>query len=141
MLKNQRASLYVSLTATACALAALILFAVTNATVGYGIKGSAAAIACTLISLVLCAASVLLQRKDVSELLISALRIAALMLIMAALGVTLEDRAVVAGGLFTWNSMDTYAWHAFYTGIACIAFQAITAILLTVSGFLKQGTK
>ena len=57
---------------------------------------------------------------------------------MAALTITLADRAVVAGGLFTWNSLDVHAWNAFYTGIACIVFQALAAILLVISGCLKQ---
>ena len=66
--------------------------------------------------------------------------LAALFLTMAALAVLLLDRAVVAGNLFTWNSLDTYAWQAFYTGIACLVFQLLGAILFVASGCMKQGS-
>lgn len=141
MLKNQRVSFYVSALAAACALAALIAFAVTNSTLGYGIKNSTAVFACTVVSLALCVCSILAQAKDINELIVSAMRIVALVLIMIAMTITLEDRAVVAGGLFTWNSLDVYAWNAFYTGIACIVLQMLVAVLLVISGCMKQGTK
>ncbi len=34
-----------------------------------------------------------------------------------------------------------YAWSAFYTGIACVAFQVAASLLMVVSGCMKQGAK
>ena len=48
---------------------------------------------------------------------------------------------LVAGGLFTWNDLDTYGWNAFYTGIACMVFQLLPVLLLIVSSFMRQDAK
>ena len=74
-----------------------------------------------------------------NELLVTALRLLTIFLMMGALLVVLADRAIVAGNLFTWNGLDTYAWNAFYTGIACVVFEVLTMLILVVNGFLKQG--
>lgn len=139
MLKKQRTSLYVVSVAAILAVVALILFFVTNSTVSYEILNSQRAILCLIAAIAACAVSVFAQIKNVNELIVSALRLTSLGLIMVAFTTTLIDRAVVAGGLFTWNGLDTYAWRAFYTGIACIVFQILSAILLVVSGCMKQG--
>lgn len=141
MLKDQRMSFYLAAASTAASVVALILFFVTNSTVSYSILNDQWAILCLAAAIVACAASVLAQAKRVNELLISALRLVSLGLVMVAFTITLIDRAVVAGGLFTWNDLDTYAWRAFYTGVACIVFQLLSALLLVVSGCMKQGTK
>ena len=141
MLKNQKGSFYVAAVAALCTLIALILLSVSNGTMGYAIQDCSLAIIFTLVSLFACLGSLLAQMKNANELIVSALRLAALGLILAALTITLADRAVVAGGLFTWNSLDSFAWSAFYTGVACIAVQAVTAVLLVISGCMKQGAK
>lgn len=141
MLKKQRFSFYVAAAAALCALLALVLFIVSNGTVGYPILNSSLAIYCTLGAFTACVCSLLAQIKNWNELLVSLLRLVALFLLFVALTVTLADRAVVAGGLFTWNSLDKYAWSAFYTGVACIAFQVAASLLMVVSGCMKQGAK
>ena len=141
MLKMQRVSFYVAAAAALCALLALVLFLVTNATVGYPILNSSLALWCTIGAFAAIACSLLVQMKNWNELLVSLLRLVALGLLFVALTVTLADRAVVAGGLFTWNGLDKYAWSAFYTGVACIAFQVAASLLMVVSGCMKQGAK
>ncbi len=141
MFKNQRGSFYIAAAAALCALLALVLLIVSNGTVGYPIQNSSLAIYCTIGAFAACACSLPVQMKNWNELLVSLLRLAALGLLFVALTVTLADRAVVAGGLFTWNGLDKYAWSAFYTGAACIAFQALSSLLTVVSGCMKQGAK
>ena len=140
MLKNQKISFYVAAAAALCGVIALIMLFVSNGTMGYPIQNSGTAILCAILAVIACACSLFVQMKNGSELIVSALRIIALGLIMAALTVTLADRAVVAGGLFTWNSLDKYAWQAFYTGIACLVFQLLGTILFVASGCMKQGS-
>lgn len=139
MFKNQKVSFYLALAASACALVSLILLAVSNATVGYAIQDSTLAIAATAGAVVLGLLSAAAQGKGMNELLVTALRLLTIFLMMGALLVVLADRAVVAGNLFTWNGLDTYAWNAFYTGIACVVFEVLTMLILVVNGFLKQG--
>lgn len=139
MFKNQKVSFYLSLAASACALVSLILLAVSNATVGYAIQDSTLAIAATAGAVVLGLLSAAAQGKGMNELLVTALRLLTIFLMMGALLVVLADRAIVAGNLFTWNGLDTYAWNAFYTGIACVVFEVLTMLILVVNGFLKQG--
>ena len=141
MLKNQKISFYVAAAAALCGVIALIMLFVSNGTMGYPIQNSGTAILCAILAVIACACSLFVQMKNGSELIVSALRIIALGLIMAALTVTLADRAVVAGGLFTWNSLDSFAWSAFYTGVACIVFQVLMAMLILASGCMKQGAK
>lgn len=139
MFKNQKISFYLALAASACALVSLILLAVSNATVGYAIQDSTLAIAATAGAVVLGLLSAAAQGKGMNELLVTALRLLTIFLMMGALLVVLADRAIVAGNLFTWNGLDTYAWNAFYTGIACVVFEVLTMLILVVNGFLKQG--
>lgn len=139
MFKNQKVSFYLALAASACALVSLILLAVSNATVGYAIQDSTLAIAATAGAVVLGVLSAAAQGKGMNELLVTALRLLTIFLMMGALLVVLADRAIVAGNLFTWNGLDTYAWNAFYTGIACVVFEVLTMLILVVNGFLKQG--
>lgn len=139
MFKNQKVSCYLALAASACALVSLILLAVSNATVGYAIQDSTLAIAATAGAVVLGLLSAAAQGKGMNELLVTALRLLTIFLMMGALLVVLADRAIVAGNLFTWNGLDTYAWNAFYTGIACVVFEVLTMLILVVNGFLKQG--
>ena len=139
MFKNQKVSFYLALEASACALVSLILLAVSNATVGYAIQDSTLAIAATAGAVVLGLLSAAAQGKGMNELLVTALRLLTIFLMMGALLVVLADRAIVAGNLFTWNGLDTYAWNAFYTGIACVVFEVLTMLILVVNGFLKQG--
>ena len=139
MFKNQKVSFYLALAASACALVSLILLAVSNATVGYAIQDSTLAIAATAGAVVLGLLSAAAQGKGMNELLVTALRLLTIFLMMGALLVVLADRAIVAGNLFTWNGLDTYAWNAFYTGIACVIFEVLTMLILVVNGFLKQG--
>lgn len=141
MLKNQRISFYAASAACILTVIALILFFVTNNTVSYAILNAQWAILCLIAAIAACAGSVFAQMKDVNELIVSALRLVALGLIMVAFTTTLIDLAVVAGGLFTWNGLDTYAWQAFYTGIACVVFQILSALFLVASGCMKQGIK
>ncbi len=141
MFKNQRGSFYIAAMAALCTLVALVLFIVSNGTVGYPILNSSIAIGCTIGAFASCGCSMLVQLKNGNELLVSLLRLIALALLFVALGVTLADRAVVAGNLFTWNGLDKYAWSAFYTGVACIAFQVLASLLVVVSGCMKQGVK
>lgn len=141
MLKNQRASFYVASAASIMAVVALIMFFVTNSTVSYAILNGQWAILCLVVAIVACVGSVFAQMKGMNELIVSVLRLVALGLIMVAFTITLIDRAVVAGGLFTWNDLDSFAWQAFYTGIACVVFQVLSAIFLVVSGCMKQGNK
>ena len=138
MFKNQKVSFYLALAASACALVSLILLAVSNATVGYAIQDSTLAIAATAGAVVLGLLSAAAQGKGMNELLVTALRLLTIFLMMGALLVVLADRAIVAGNLFTWNGLDTYAWNAFYTGIACVVFEVLTMLILVVNGFLKQ---
>ena len=139
MFKNQKVSFYLALAASACALVSLILLAVSNATVGYAIQDSTLAIAATAGAVVLGLLSAAAQGKGMNELLVTALRLLTIFLMTGALLVVLADRAIVAGNLFTWNGLDTYAWNAFYTGIACVVFEVLTMLILVVNGFLKQG--
>lgn len=139
MFKNQKVSFYLALAASACALVSLILLAVSNATVGYAIQDSTLAIAATAGAVVLGLLSAAAQGKGMNELLVTALRLLTIFLMMGALLVVLADRAIVAGNLFTWNGLDTYAWNAFYTGITCVVFEVLTMLILVVNGFLKQG--
>ena len=139
MFKNQKVSFYLALAASACALVSLILLAVSNATVGYAIQDSTLAIAATAGAVVLGLLSAAAQGKGMNELLVTALRLLTIFLMMGALLVVLADRAIVAGNLFTWNGLDTYAWNAFYTGIACVVFEVLTMLIMVVNGFLKQG--
>ena len=139
MFKNQKVSFYLALAASACALVSLILLAVSNATVGYAIQDSTLAIAATAGAVVLGLLSAAAQGKGMNELLVTALRLLTIFLMMGALLVVLADRAIVAGNLFTWNGLDTYAWNAFYTGIACVVFEVLTMLILVANGFLKQG--
>ena len=139
MFKNQKVSFYLALAASACALVSLILLAVSNATVGYAIQDSTLAIAATAGAVVLGLLSAAAQGKGMNEFLVTALRLLTIFLMMGALLVVLADRAIVAGNLFTWNGLDTYAWNAFYTGIACVVFEVLTMLILVVNGFLKQG--
>lgn len=138
MFKNQKVSFYLALAASACALVSLILLAVSNATVGYAIQDSTLAIAATAGAVVLGLLSAAAQGKGMNELLVTALRLLTIFLMTGALLVVLADRAIVAGNLFTWNGLDTYAWNAFYTGIACVVFEVLTMLILVVNGFLKQ---
>lgn len=140
MLKKQKASFYVFAATVVSALISLILFLVSNKTMGYPITGSTTAIICTAAAMVIGVGALFAQMKNMNELLVSALRIATLALMAVALTVTLADRAVVAGGLFTWNSLDTFAWSAFYTGVACMVFQVLTVLLTVVSGCMKQNS-
>ena len=139
MFKNQKVSFYLALAASACALVSLILLAVSNATVGYAIQDSTLAIAATAGAVVLGLLSAAAQGKGMNELIVTALRLLTIFLMMGALLVVLADRAIVAGNLFTWNGLDTYAWNAFYTGIACVVFEVLTMLILVANGFLKQG--
>ncbi len=141
MFKNQRGSFYMAASAALCALLALVFFIISNGTVGYPILNNSLAIYCTVGAFAACVCSLLVQMKNWNELLVSLLRLITLGLLFVALTVTLADRAVVAGGLFTWNGLDKYAWSAFYTGVACIAFQVIASLLMVVSGCMKQGAK
>ncbi len=141
MLKKQRVSFHIAAAASLCAMAALILFLVSHGTVGYAIANSSMAVGCMTGAVAACLCSLFVQLKNRNELIVSFLRLVALGLIFAALTITLVDRAVVAGGLFTWNGLDQYAWRAFYTGVACIVFQVFTVVLLVVSGCMKQGTR
>ena len=138
MFKNQKVSFYLALAASACALVSLILLAVSNATVGYAIQDSTLAIAATAGAVVLGLLSAAAQGKGMNELLVTALRLLTIFLMTGALLVVLADRAIVVGNLFTWNGLDTYAWNAFYTGIACVVFEVLTMLILVVNGFLKQ---
>lgn len=138
MFKNQKVSFYLALAASACALVSLILLAVSNAIVGYAIQDSTLAIAATAGAVVLGLLSAAAQGKGMNELLVTALRLLTIFLMTGALLVVLADRAIVAGNLFTWNGLDTYAWNAFYTGIACVVFEVLTMLILVVNGFLKQ---
>lgn len=139
MFKNQKVSFYMALAASVCALISLILLAVSNATVGYAILDCSWALAATAAAVILGLLSAAAQGKGMNELIVTALRILMLFLMMGSLLVVLADRAIVAGNLFTWNGLDTYAWNAFYTGIACAVFEVLTMLILMVNGFLKQG--
>ena len=140
MFKHQKASFITALAATACVLISLVFFLISGSTVGYSITNGHWGLIATAVSVLFGAASLLAQSKKAGELAVSLMRLAALFLVMAALAVLLMDRAVVAGGLFTWNSLDKYAWQAFYTGIACLVFQLLGAILFVASGCMKQGS-
>lgn len=63
MLKKQRFSFYVAAAAALCALLALVLFIVSNGTVGYPILNSSLAIYCTLGAFTACVCSLLAQIK------------------------------------------------------------------------------
>lgn len=139
MFKNQKVSFYMALAASVCALISLILLAVSNATVGYAILDCSWALAATTAAVILCMLSAAAQGKGLNELIVTALRLMTIFLMMGALLVVLADRAIVAGNLFTWNGLDTYAWKAFYTGIACVVFEVLTMLILMITGFLKQG--
>ena len=141
MLKNQKGSFYVAAFATLCALAGLILLNISNGTMGYPIQGCQIALLLSVCCLVAAVLSLLLQSKNANEVIVSFLRLVALGSIMGALAITVADRAVIAGGLFTWNSLDSFAWTAFYTGIACVVFQVLTALFMVISGCMKQGIK
>src|SRR5699024_5533184 len=117
------------------------LFFVTNATVSYAVTDGPIAIACTILAILLCGGSVFLQARGAGEFLPTVLRLLTLGLLMAAFTIVLSDRALVAGGLFTWNDLDTYGWNAFYTGIACMVFQMLPVLLLIVSSFMRQDAK
>lgn len=139
MFKHQRVSFYMTLVAAVCGLVALALFAISNATVGYPIVNAPWAMAAMAAAFIFCAGSVFAQEKNVNEFLVSLLRVASIFLMMAALTILLSDRAVVAGGVFTWNDHDAYAWRAFYTGMACLGFQLVSVLLLVIGGCMKQG--
>jgi len=138
MLKNQKASFYAAAAAALCALAGFILLVVSNRTMGYPIQDFGLAAFLTIAGIVTCGLSMFAQAKKSNELIVSFLRLAALGCIMGAFAITLADRAVVAGGLFTWNSLDSFAWTAFYTGIACGVFQLLSVAAVVVSGCMKQ---
>ncbi len=109
MLKKQKASFYVFAAAVVSALISLILFLVSNKTMGYPITGSTTAIICTAAAMVIGVGALFAQMKNMNELLVYELRIASLALMDVVLSVTVADRAVVDGGLFTWNILDTSA--------------------------------
>ena len=138
MLKKQKGSFCVATVATLASLVALILLNVSNGPMGYPIQNCQTALILTAGCLIAGVIALLLQSKNANEVIVSFFRLASLGLIMGALAITLADRAVVAGGLFTWNSLDSFAWTAFYTGIACVVFQVLTALLTVVSGCMKQ---
>ena len=140
MLKNQKASFYMVLVATVSLIVSVMLFFISNQTAGYPIANSSLAMILSAVAVLCCGTSLYAQAKNGNELIVSFLRIAAMFLTMAAVVILLTDRAVVAGGVFTWNNLDTYAWSAFYTGMACLAFQIVSLLLIVVSGCMKQGT-
>lgn len=141
MLKSQRLSFHLAAAAAVLAAISLVLFSVTNATVSYAVTDGPIAIACTILAILLCGGSVFLQARGAGEFLPTVLRLLTLGLLMAAFTIVLSDRALVAGGLFTWNDLDTYGWNAFYTGIACMVFQMLPVLLLIVSSFMRQDAK
>lgn len=141
MLKSQRLSFHLAAAAAVLAAISLVLFFVTNATVSYAVTDGPIAIACTILAILLCGGSVFLQARGAGEFLPTVLRLLTLGLLMAAFTIVLSDRALVAGGLFTWNDLDTYGWNAFYTGIACMVFQMLPVLLLIVSSFMRQDAK
>ena len=141
MLKSQRLSFHLAAAAAVLAAISLVLFFVTNATVSYAVTDGPIAIACTILAILLCGGSVFLQARGAGEFLPTVLRLLTLGLLMAAFTIVLSDRALVAGGLFTWNDLDTYGWNAFYTGIACMVFQMLPVLLLIVSNFMRQDAK
>lgn len=141
MLKSQRLSFHLAAAAAVLAAISLVLFFVTNATVSYAVTDGPIAIACTILAILLCGGSVFLQARGAGEFLPTVLRLLTLGLLMAAFTIALSDRALVAGGLFTWNDLDTYGWNAFYTGIACMVFQMLPVLLLIVSSFMRQDAK
>ena len=141
MLKIQRLSFHLAAAAAVLAAISLVLFFVTNATVSYAVTDGPIAIACTILAILLCGGSVFLQARGAGEFLPTVLRLLTLGLLMAAFTIVLSDRALVAGGLFTWNDLDTYGWNAFYTGIACMVFQMLPVLLLIVSSFMRQDAK
>lgn len=141
MRKGQRVSFYLAAAAFVLAAVSLVLFFVTNATMSYAVVNGTWAIVATVAALAACGASAAMQVRGVGEYPITVLRLCAIGLMFVALSITLADRALVAGGLFTWNDLDTHAWNAFYTGIACMVFQILPVLLLIVSGFLPQGKK
>lgn len=141
MLKSQRLSFHLAATAAVLTAISLVLFFVTNATVSYAVTDGPIAIACTILAILLCGGSVFLQARGAGEFLPTVLRLLTLSLLMAAFTIVLSDRALVAGGFFTWNDLDTYGWNAFYTGIACMVFQLLPVLLLIVSSFMRQDAK
>lgn len=141
MLKSQRLSFHLAAAAVVLAVISLVLFFVTNATVSYTVTDGPIAIVCTILAIPLCGSSVFLQARCAGEFLPTVLRLLTLGLLMAAFTIVLSDRALVAGGLFTWNDLDTYGWNAFYTGIACMVFQLLPVLLLIVSSFMRQDAK
>lgn len=141
MFKSKRLSFHLAAAAAVLAAISLVLFFVTNATVSYAVTDGPIAIACTILAILLCGGSVFLQARGAGEFLPTVLRLLTLGLLMAAFTIVLSDRALVAGGLFTWNDLDTYGWNAFYTGIACMVFQMLPVLLLIVSSFMRQDAK
>lgn len=141
MLKNQRLSFYLAAVAMVLAVISLLLFFHTNATISYAVGEGGIVIVCTVLAILLCGCSLFLQARGAGEFLLTVLRLLTLGLLMVAFTIVLSDRALVAGGLFTWNNLDNYAWDAFYTGIACMVFQLLTVLVLIVSSFMRQDTK
>lgn len=141
MLKSQRLSFHLAAASVVLAAISLILFFVTNATVSYAVVDGPVAIVCTVLAILLCGGSAFLQARGASEFPTTVLRLLTLGLLMVAFTIVLSDRALVAGGLFTWNDLDTYGWNAFYTGIACMVFQLLPVLLLIVSSFMRQDAK
>ena len=84
MLKKQSVSFYTAFASALCALLGLILFFVTDDTMGYAVQDGTSAVICTLIALLACGASLFLQLKNVSELFVTYLRVIAMGLMMAS---------------------------------------------------------
>ncbi len=135
--KKAGVGFYLTLGACVFALIGVVVFLMTNSTSGYAITNGSMGIIMGVAAIVALVLSLFTALKFGSQSVPTVvLKLLALALVMAALGVLIADRAGLASSLFTYDSHNEVGWSVFYTSVVSMVFLLLSVLVLIVTGFM-----
>lgn len=138
--KKQRVSFYLTVFAAIMALAGLIAFGVSNGVQGYSMSGAGWMIFLAIAAILIMFFAIFAANRLGEIPWIIAMFIATIILCVC-FGFLLANRVSLPPALLTYDTNNPLAWSAFNTAVVSIVFYLISAIALSVTAFLKFGTK
>lgn len=139
LIKKQSAGFYAFAAAAVIALVALILAAVSSATLGYAIDGIGFVIAGSIIGILLIAGGIYLANRFENRLYTYATFVVAMVLFCICFTLVIMSRTYLMGTLWVTalDSTNALAVSAMNTGAASFVLYALAMIACVVGGFFK----
>lgn len=141
-IKKTGITFYLNCAAGVLAVAGMSIYLVTNATPGYAILNGTLGIVAGVVGILLIVGCTFTSTKMGQQHMVPAfMGLAALALLMVAVGILLSDRAGLASALFTWNSHNTVGWNVFYTSVASCVCLVLAVFVLIINSFIDNRKK